>query len=261
VRYQALGYARAGWPVFPTRPDASQCPDPGRCQCKTPLTPHGFKDATCDPGQIRAWWRRWPDANVGIATGAPGPDVLDIDVDKDGSGYAALGKLVRAGVASGASLMTRTPRGGAHVYYAGSRQGCHRLGRHHLDFRSTGGYVVGPGSIIHGREYRILDQRPSDATLDWDAVIRVLDPPQRRKPTPATAWAGCGLPPTVQRALAAEAHDRSAALFRLVGACARSGMDEGTIYRIAAAYPPALEKYGARLTSEIGRCLRRIGAP
>jgi hypothetical protein len=211
---------------------------------------------------IGGWWARWPDANPAIRTGGRGPDVLDVDVDHDGSGYPALGKLVRAGVATGASIMVRTPRGGAHVYYAGTDQGCHRLGRHHLDFKSAGGYVLAPGSTIHGgRAYRIVDERPSEATLDWDAVIRVLDPPQRREPLPGAAWAGGDLPPMVQRALAAEAHDRSAALFRLVGACVRSGVDEGTIYQLAAAYPPALEKYGARLAVEVGRCLRRIGAP
>jgi Bifunctional DNA primase/polymerase, N-terminal len=38
---------------------------------------HGFRDATTDPDQIRRWWRRQPDANLAIATGAPSPDVLD----------------------------------------------------------------------------------------------------------------------------------------------------------------------------------------
>jgi len=67
VRF-ALEYAGRGWPVFPCRP--------GR---KEPATRHGFLDATTDPDQIRAWWRRDPAANLAIATGLPGPDVLDVD--------------------------------------------------------------------------------------------------------------------------------------------------------------------------------------
>lgn len=70
----ALRYASAGWPVFPCTPDGTAAPDH-----KAPLTAHGFKDATTDPARIRAWWHRWPDANVAIATGEPGPDVLDVD--------------------------------------------------------------------------------------------------------------------------------------------------------------------------------------
>src|SRR5262249_22784435 len=89
---QALAYAAAGWPVFPTRPNAEICPVPERCPCKAPVTPNGFKDAT-DPAQIRGWWRRWPDANAAVATGAPGPDVLDIDIKPAGSGFAALNEL------------------------------------------------------------------------------------------------------------------------------------------------------------------------
>src|SRR5579859_4487703 len=69
---QAMAYARRGWPVFPCQPGA-----------KMPATRHGFRDATTDPQQIRWWWDRQPAANVAIATGAPGPDVLD--VDKHGS--------------------------------------------------------------------------------------------------------------------------------------------------------------------------------
>ena len=39
---------------------------------------HAVPDASVESSQIRAWWERWPDANVGIATGA-GPAVIDID--------------------------------------------------------------------------------------------------------------------------------------------------------------------------------------
>ena len=88
---------------------------------------------------------------------------------------------------------------------------------------------------------------------------RLLDPPRPRTTPPGT-WQGGELPPGVQRALAADATDRSAALHRLVGACVRAGMNEDTIHQLAGSYQPALEKYGARLDAEVERSLRRIGA-
>ena len=79
----ALAYAAIGWPVFPCRPGS-----------KEPATRNGFHDATTDHAQIREWWRREPDRNVAIATGAPGPDVVDVDVREDGSGFAALNQAM-----------------------------------------------------------------------------------------------------------------------------------------------------------------------
>jgi hypothetical protein len=255
---QALAYAAGGWPVFPCRPDADPCPAPDRCQCKAPVTPSGFKDATTDPGMIRNWWRRWPDANVAIATGQPGPDVLDVDVKPGGSGYAALNKLKRAGLLTGASRLVRTRSGGLHVYYAGTSQRGGGQPRYHLDFKAIGGYVLAPPSRVHGRPYELLDHRAGGAPLDWQAVKRLLDPPRRPAARPST-WQGGELPPGVQRALAADAADRSKALHRLVGACVRAGLDEPTIHQLAGNYQPALEKYGARLDAEVERSLRRIG--
>ena len=239
IRGQALAYASTGWPVFPTRPDADPCPIPERCQCKAPVTPNGFKDATTDPEMIRSWWARWPGANVAVATGAPGPDVLDIDIKPAGSGFAALNRLKRAGLLTGASALVRTRSGGLHVYYTGTSQRGGALPRHHLDFKAAGGYVLAPPSRIHGSPYELLDHRPGTAVLDWPAAKRLLDPPRRPVPKPGT-WQGGELPPAVQRALADGAPgDRSAALHRLVGASVRAGMDEDAIHQLAASYPPA----------------------
>jgi Bifunctional DNA primase/polymerase, N-terminal len=54
--------------VFPCRP-----------RDKRPLTGAGFKDATRDERQILSWWDRWPSANIGVACGASGLVVLDVD--------------------------------------------------------------------------------------------------------------------------------------------------------------------------------------
>src|SRR5437762_216479 len=64
----ALQYARDGWLVFPLFG-------------KAPLKgSNGHRDATTDLEKIRAWWRTYPRANIGLATGSlSGLIVLDVD--------------------------------------------------------------------------------------------------------------------------------------------------------------------------------------
>jgi hypothetical protein len=64
----ALWYAQQGLHVFPITA-LSKKPCPGT---------RGLHDASTDPDQVHAWWARWPDANVAIATGHL-VDVIDLD--------------------------------------------------------------------------------------------------------------------------------------------------------------------------------------
>jgi Bifunctional DNA primase/polymerase, N-terminal len=167
----ALRYAQAGWPVFPCLTGE-----------KAPATQHGFHDATTDPDKITWWWSRHPGRNVAIATGAPGPDVLDVDIHKQGSGFAAFNRLHREGLLDGASAYIRTPSGGLHAYFTGSEQGNGRLPRHHLDFRSQGGYVVAPPSHVNGTPYELIKRADGHGGLNWAAVTRLLEPEPQQRP-------------------------------------------------------------------------------
>ena len=81
----ALDYAAHGVPVFPCRPK-----DKGPCLSKREGG-RGYKDATTDATQIRAWWTRWPNAMIGMPTGTPtGLAVFDVDVKDSVNGYAAI---------------------------------------------------------------------------------------------------------------------------------------------------------------------------
>ena len=177
---QALAYARHGWPVFPCLPGQ-----------KIPATRHGFRDATTDQQQITDWFGHGASWNLAIATGAPGPDVLDVDQHGPaGNGYAAFTRLRRAGLLDGAAAYVRTPAGGMHAYFTGSDQHNGRLPSHHLDFRSQGGYIVAPPSQVNGQPYQLIKRLDGRGGLDWDAVTRLLEPqhlPHRPQPRPAPA--------------------------------------------------------------------------
>jgi hypothetical protein len=169
---QALAYARHGWPVFPCLPGQ-----------KIPATRHGYRDATTDEQQIKDWFGRGFRWNPAIATGTPGPDVLDIDQHGPaGNGYASFTKLRRAGLIDGAAAYVRTPAGGMHAYFTGSSQHNGRLPSHHLDFRSTGGYIVAPPSQVDSKPYSVITRPGGCGSLNWNAVTRLLEPQQQPHP-------------------------------------------------------------------------------
>ena len=244
----ALAYAARGWPVFPCRAEADPCPDPQRCECKAPLTRNGFKDATTDAAVIRGWWGRWPAANVAIASGAPAVDVLDVDVATAGSGWPAFNRLKRAGLLTGARALIRTPRGGLHVYFAGTAQPCGSLTRagHYIDFKASGGYVLAPPSRVHGKPYEVLDHRPGTAMLDWPAARRLLDPP---RPLPARPGRGTGTAGLVAFVAGLPEGNRNAGLFWAGCRLAEANSPSGDVEQlIAAAVQAGLPEDEARRT-------------
>ena len=234
---QALAHAARGWPVFP-------------CQAgqKTPATAHGYRDATTDPDQITAWFTRNPHQNLAIATGAPGPDVLDVDDHGPaGNGYPALAELSRAGLLDNAAAYVRTPNGGLHAYFTGSAQRNGHLPARHLDFRSHGGYVLAPPSQIDGKPYHLIRTLNADGALDWSAVTALLEPQRQiARPQPSTApdrdlshlarWVAsqqqgnrnAGLFWAANRALEA---DSAADLSPLAAAARQAGLDDKEITR------------------------------
>jgi len=167
-------FADHGWPVFPASPGG-----------KVPITEHGYLDATTGHKQIQSWWRSEPRANVAVATGKPGPDVLDVDRHQDGSGFPAFNQLKREGLVPEPMAVIRTPSGGMHAYYQGTGQRNGHIPDKHLDFRSAGGYVISPPSQVGGRPYAVVSKQPSAATFDWSKARELLGPqpqpqPQRR---------------------------------------------------------------------------------
>ena len=222
---RALAYAARGWPVFPCQPGGKQ-----------PATRHGFCDATTDPDKITWWWRRQPGANLAIATGRPGPDVLDVDQHgAAGNGFAALHRLQRAGLIDAASAIVATPSGGLHGYFTGSDQRCGKLPRHHLDFKARGGYVIAPPSQVGGRPYRLISRRDASGGLDWAKVTGLLEPERRTAMQPARAQRGdLGHLAGWVAGLAPDSHNRNDGLFWAACRAAEAG-DETVLAGLAAA--------------------------
>lgn len=183
-------YAEHGWPVFPVRPGeklplipAAHGKDEPPCTGECGREGHGFHDAVTDHATIDRWWSRAPEANVGIATGAPGPDVVDVDVKPGKSGYSAWNEAKAAGLVDGPAAIIRTPSLGMHAYFAGTDQRSGKIAARALDFRSGGGYVVAPPSrsAEHGRAYEVVSHQASAATADWAAIRALVDPQPERK--------------------------------------------------------------------------------
>lgn len=178
----ALEYAARGWPTFPIwspadcaeqrcRPDRAECSSPG----KHPLTPHGLYDATTNLDVIRSWWRRWPNANVGLRTGVRF-DVLDVDGPAAGRALAIAAQLAGEDTETcwGWGPMSLTAAG-AHLLYeptgAGNASG---LVVPKIDWRGAGGYIVAPPSVhASGHTYAWHHDCPPDAPLPLAPVFLV----------------------------------------------------------------------------------------
>lgn len=163
----ALEYGKRGMYVFPLKVNA-----------KTPLTRHGFKDASIDQEQIRTWWKEYPNANIGIATGQSNLTVLDIDVKGNVNGEASLVKLLNGHNTLPATLEVSTPTGGRHLYFKTPKDmnivsSISVIGDG-LDVKSEGGYVVAAGSFINGEAYRITKDEEIATAPIWftDALAK-----------------------------------------------------------------------------------------
>lgn len=139
----ALALAAKGFHVFPLRPGS-----------KLPAIKGYPEKATRDPEQIKAWWAKWPEANVGISTSRFGDDeallVVDVDNKNGKNGDGEIFRLELEGHEFPPTYTQRTPTGGRHLVYRCPepvKQGVDVLGRG-LDVRSKGGFIVGVGSRV-----------------------------------------------------------------------------------------------------------------
>jgi Bifunctional DNA primase/polymerase, N-terminal len=182
MRDAALDYAARGLPVFP-------------CQAggKTPLTRHGLLDASTHREHVWQWWRRWPRANIAVATG-PGSGWLVVDLDGPegrasweqlASRHGQVSTLVQITGGLGLHLVFAYPDGVELPNTAG------RLGLG-IDTRGAGGYIIAAPSVHpSGRRYRWLEpQRDPTPLPSWLAELLAPPPPARPVQPPAVNGGG-----------------------------------------------------------------------
>jgi len=155
-RDAALTYAaNLGWRVLPTGPD------------KRPLLLHGVNDASSDLNVIDAWFARWPDANVAVATGAPGPQVLDVD-------HPELAPAAIADLHAAAEAITgRVDGTGRHLYFAAGADDRTRKWPWG-ELRGAGAYVVAPPSLHESGRLYAWEHEPTGALEPLPAVVLEL---------------------------------------------------------------------------------------
>jgi hypothetical protein len=137
----ALNYVALGWSVIPLRPREK----------RPAISWEAYQHRIATEEEIRDWWTRWPDANIGIVTGGvSGLIALDLDSAE------AVQKAEELG-------LPQTPRcrtgKGEHVYFKHpggeeTKNFCRKMVG--MDLRADGGYVVAPPSV-----------HPTGALYDW----------------------------------------------------------------------------------------------
>jgi len=177
----ALDYCRRGWSVIPLR--FSGTVEDRKRPLLEAWEPYQKMPATEE--QVRAWWTKWPQANVGLVTGAvSGLIVLDLD------GPNAVALLHRADVFLPKTAAVQTGKG-HHAFY--QHPGYPTPNRAKLlsdglgsgvDIRGDGGYVVAPPSVHgSGHVYRwVVHPDEGIAPLPPDLAKLILDRTERVRP-------------------------------------------------------------------------------
>lgn len=176
---RALDYAKRGWYVFPCREKPGtpylkneETVIPGE---KTPYTSRGLLDATRDEDQVRAWWKAYPDAMIGVNCGLSGLFVIDID-NKHVNGLETYDKW---GINDSAGLVSVTPSGGMHIIFSGKGKTSTNP-KTGIDTRGEGGYIIAPPSkILEGEnagEYRAERDWGKDPGVIPDGLFSKLFP-------------------------------------------------------------------------------------
>lgn len=124
---EAIALAERSIPVFPCHPVS-----------KRPLTANGFYDATTAAEAIRGWWKRWPEALVGVPAGDTS-GLLVLDVDPAGEPWAA----EHDEFLTAAGRIHHTRRG-RHYLYTHADGVSSSVGKvaPGIDIRAAGGYVI-----------------------------------------------------------------------------------------------------------------------
>lgn len=131
-------------------------------------------ESTADPDKIAYFWRKWPNANIGLDCGKSGLYVVDADLPE---GIAEWNTIADAGALHG-QISQVTGGGGMQVFFNNPLQ-LHNTAKAlapHVDSRGFGGYVIIPPSLHpSGRRYSWIIPPGGARLIDFPAW---LEPPK-----------------------------------------------------------------------------------
>lgn len=184
----ALTYARLGWQVGPLNwatgtgcscMRGDSCASPG----KHPWIRWKDTGGSLDPGLIRWWWRKRPDSNVCVFTGAERSGLFVVDIDPGHGGGDTLEALQDQHGRLPDTLTAVTGSGGQHLLFnhpgSSARQTAGTIGPG-IDTRSDGGLIVAAPSLHRsGRRYQWTNWgAPIADAPDW-LLQHVVRRPER----------------------------------------------------------------------------------
>lgn len=190
----ALQYAADGFPVFPCHSAKGvrcSCPRNGcKSPGKHPRINNWGNEATTDPDKIRAWWKSWPDSNIGIPAGH---GLLVLDIDPGNGGEDSFSDLISHHGTLPVTPESVTGTGGRHLLfrYDGELRNSVQGIAPGVDIRADGGLFIAPPSIhATGRQYewasgRALGEVPIAPIPQWLlTLVRALAAKRTRRIDP-----------------------------------------------------------------------------
>jgi bifunctional DNA primase/polymerase-like protein/primase-like protein len=180
----ALEYVRRGWEIFPAT----------RMKTGYSIQSRGFDNGapwgkTKDEAEVREYWRRLPNANIGLPMGI-GSSIFDVETDT-AAGHT---NLTKDGAESLAALERQHGKLPATLMFVSPSGSAHRLFRHPgADFRvehSTSKLGIGIDVIGDGFMSVVPPSRKGKGRYEWINDLPVAAAPQWlldlvRKPAPA----------------------------------------------------------------------------
>jgi hypothetical protein len=161
----AVEYANEGYfvvPLYSAVDGVCDCKEGAECQKpgKHPRIKKHIQCASCNPQVVAGWWRRWPNAGVGLATGrmvSPGVYLIVIDVDRRKFGHGSLAILADELGESLPETRTILTADGWHYYclirsdvpvssFAYADRG--------IEIKASSGIVVAPPTVRSNHLYR-----------------------------------------------------------------------------------------------------------
>ena len=146
----AQDWRRRGFSVVPVIPGSKLPLMKWRALIDEPLT----------EDQINTVWAKTPEANVGVIPGSGRSLVVDPDLYKGGGVVEAWAEaIMQHGIDVPGAVVAETASGGLHIWMSWPQGVEHvtsaadSLGEG-VDIKSSGGYVLVPGSVVDGRPYR-----------------------------------------------------------------------------------------------------------